>query len=176
MLQGACLWATNHATDAIELLSRVRKRLLAEADSALLVNCDIYLSMAHWTLGETDAALRLSLDALVAARRVRDAYLESVVLLNYAIYVRRSCQWAESERAGQEALRILGVLGNRHHANHARRGLAVLYWKRGRLDVAMQLADLCANEAAEQGSTMQQAYGHLVRTAVLTHMGQVRGG
>jgi transcriptional regulator with AAA-type ATPase domain/tetratricopeptide (TPR) repeat protein len=175
IFEGTSLWMLNKPDDAIRRLSQVRSRLLTQADSHLLASCSIQLSAAYYVVGDYEASRRLALDALVSARRSGHKYFEGQALTNYCRLERQLCRWADATEAAEESLRIHESLGNRHQSNHARRGLALIHLKRGRLDGALRLTDVCIAEAAAISHAVLHSLARLLKALILVHQGRYPG-
>ena len=172
ILEGASLWLLNRPEEAIRRLARVRERLLMQPDSHLLADCSIQLSAAHSILGDFRTARHFVLDGLVSARRSGNRAIEGMALANYAMLERMFCRWAEATEAIEETLRIYEVLGNRRQLNYARRGLAIIHWRRGRLESAMQLTEACIASGEESKNPRALSFSKLIRAVILIHQGQ----
>ncbi len=96
-----------------------------------------------------------------------------MALANYAMLARLFCRWAEAADAIEESLRIHESLGNRKQLNYSRRGLALLHWRRGRLESARQLSDTCIANEAESGNSATLLFAKLLKAAILIHQGDV---
>ena len=169
--EGASLWMLNRPDDAVRKLAKVRERLLTQPDSYLLADCSIQLSAAHMIRGEFKAARDLALDGLISARRSGNKASEGVALANYAMLARMFCRWAEAAEATDESLRLHEASGNRKQLDYSRRGLALLHWKRGRLESAMKLSDMCISDGEESGNSTALSFAKLVKAVVLIHQG-----
>ena len=121
--------------------------------------------------GEFKAARDLALDGLISARRSGNKASEGVALANYAMLARMFCRWAEAAEATDESLRLHEASGNRKQLDYSRRGLALLHWKRGRLESAMKLSDMCISDGEESGNSTALSFAKLVKAVVLIHQG-----
>ena len=172
VFEGSCLWMLNRAEDSVRVLSQLRERLLMQRDSALLAFCTTQLSAAHWLAGDSGSSAELALDALVSARRSGEKYFLGQALTNYCRIQRLACRWAEATQAAEESLRVHEELGARHQANHARRSMALIHWKRGRLEDALEASECCVDEAASLQALVHHSMALLIRALVLIHMGR----
>ena len=82
------------------------------------------------------------------------------------------CRWTSSEEASSEALSIFESLQNRYHEQGARRGLAIMAWKRGRLEQAAKIARQCMKDAREIGADPHEWFSTLLQGMTLLHMGE----
>lgn len=172
ILEGTSLWLLNRPEEAICRLTKVRERLLTQPDSHLLADCTIQMSAAHSILGDFRTARHFALDGLVSARRSGNKASEGLALANYAMLERLFCRWAEATAAIEETLRIYATLGNRRQLNYARRGLAILHWRRGRLESALQLSDMCIASGEDSRDPRGMSFAKLLRAIILVHQGQ----
>jgi DNA-binding NtrC family response regulator len=172
ILEGTSLWLLNRPEEAIRRLASVRERLLMEPDSQLLADCTIQISAAHSILGDFKTARIFALDGLVSARRCGNRSIEGMALANYAFVERSFCRWAESAGAIEETLRIYEALGNRKQLNYARRGLAIINWRRGRLERALQLSDACIADGGASENLTALSFAKMVKAVILIHQGQ----
>ncbi len=172
IIEGTALWLLGRTDEAIGTLVSARRQLLRRTDTALLARCTMQLSAAHWMAGDFGESLELALDALVAARRAGDGSCEAQALTNYARLVRRLCRWTEAQDALRKALELTERLGLRGRANHSRHGLALLLWKRGRLEAALQLAERCCGDDARLGQRSIRAMAGLLKCQIMLHQGR----
>src|SRR5262249_32750537 len=149
--------------------------LLLLPDSALLAICSIQLSSAEMRNGEFRQARRYALEAIVSARRADDAYFESVALNNFGQMERSFCRWDSAESACTESLQISDERGFRYLSDHSRRSLAIVFWKRGRLDAAESMATRCIQDSAAVSAGPSEWYASLLRGMILLHRGDHDG-
>jgi DNA-binding NtrC family response regulator/tetratricopeptide (TPR) repeat protein len=172
IMEGTSLWLLNRPEEAIRRLASVRERLLMEPDSYLLAECSIQLCAAHGILGDFKTARHFALDGLVSARRSGNKASEGLALANYAFVERSFCRWAEAAEATEASLRIHEASGNRKQLNYAHRGLAILYWRRGRLESALQLSDTCIASGWDSVDPTALSFAKLIKVAILIHQGR----
>jgi DNA-binding NtrC family response regulator/tetratricopeptide (TPR) repeat protein len=172
IMEGTSLWLLNRPEEAIRRLASVRERLLMEPDSHLLADCSIQLCAAHSILGDFKTARNFALDGLVSARRSGNKVSEGLALANYAFVERAFCRWAAAAEATEASLRINETSGNRKQLNHAHRGLAILNWKRGRLESALQLSDTCIASGWDSVDPTALSFAKLIKAVILIHQGQ----
>jgi DNA-binding NtrC family response regulator/tetratricopeptide (TPR) repeat protein len=172
ILVGTSLWLLNRPEETIRRLTRVRDRLLMQPDSHLLADCSIQLSAAHSILGDFRTARHFALDGLVSARRSGNKAIEGIALENYAMLERLFCRWAEAAEATEASMRIHEASGNKKQLNHSRRGLAILRWRRGRLESALQLIDTCIARRGDSENPIALSFAKLVKAVILIHQGR----
>lgn len=172
ILEGTSLWLLNRPEEAIRRLARVRDRLLTQPDSHLLAECTIQLSAAHSIHGDFKTARHFALDGLVSARRSGNKAIEGIALENYAFVERLFCRWAEAAEATEASLRIHEASGNRRQLNHTRRGLAILHWRLGRLESALDLSNECIAGGGDSENPTALSFAKLIRAVVLIQQGK----
>jgi len=172
ILEGTSLWLLNRPEETICRLARVRERLLTQPDSHLLADCTIQLSAAHSILGDFRTARHFALDGLVSARRSGNKAIEGIALENYAFVERSFCRWAEAAEATEASLRIHEASGNRKQLNHTCHGLAILHWRRGRLESALELSDTCIARGGASVDPTALSFAKLIKAVILIHQGQ----
>jgi tetratricopeptide (TPR) repeat protein len=170
--EGACLWMLNRVEEATERLMAVRTELLRLPDSALLARCALQLSSAAMRRGTSHDARAHALESIVSARRCGNRYLEGVALNNLGQIDRSYCRWQSAEEACSAALGMFERDGNSFQADHARRSLAIVLWKRGKLDVALEMAGRCIEGSSRASSALAEWYACLLSGMVLLHLGR----
>lgn len=115
------------------------------------------------------------LEAWVAARRSKSAYWEGLANGGLANIEREGCRWNVAEDAARRALDAFVALGNVHQAVYARRSLAIIQWKRGKLAEGVASVGTCLEEALGIEGYVQARYSQLLHSLILTHMGDFEG-
>ena len=171
IVESANLWQLNRADTAIENLTAIRARLLTRPDCQLLAWCTFQLSSAHTVRGDYPIAMRFALEALVSARRCGSRYFEACALGNQSTLERWRGRWESSLETAQEALSISDELQMQSAASNAVRSLALVEWKRGRLEKAMEWTKDAINRAIRFGHDRHGRYAEQIAGLIHMHAG-----
>lgn len=169
--EAAGLTQLNRVEESAAKLTAIRGELLALPDSPILAWCALHLAAAEVFRGKHQLARVYALEAIVSARRAGNRFIEALALDDYGRLERSLCRWAGSEEATLSALEIYEQLGNLAYASIARRCLAIVHWKRGKLEIALPMARLCRVEVAPLGNEVLSWYAQLLEGMLLTHLG-----
>ena len=173
--EAACLWQLNRGDEAVERLMAIRSELIGRPDSLILARCMLELSSAEIFRGRLDEGRAHTLEAIVSARRCAGRYIESVALGNLARIEKFLCRWAGASEALREALRINETDGHRAQALITRQLWAVVEWKQGYLDKALDLASLCQRDSKALGHEVHDWYATLIVGLASLHRGDFDG-
>ena len=174
IVEGAALWRLNRVAESVEQLGSLRMELLTQPDSSLLAMCTLNLSTALLLGGDRAEAFEMALDALVTARRRGDEYWAGLSQLNICFVERQLCRWESAADAARGAVEVFEALGNLHQLNHARRSLALVLWKRGRLTEALEVSERAIEGSASTRNDVQKAYSLQLKALILMHRGEIR--
>ncbi len=74
--------------------------------------------------------------------------------------------------ASEASLQIHEAAGNRRQLSHARRGVAMLHWRRGSIEKALQIIDTCIASGGDSEDQSALSYAKLIKAAALMHQGR----
>lgn len=170
--EAAALTQLNRVAESAAKLVAIRSELLALPDSSLLAWCTYHAATAETFRGEHQKARALALEAIVSARRCGNRFIEALALDALGRLERALCRWASAEEASTESLALFETAGNQGYASVSKRCLAILAWKRGRLDRALVVAEESQQDAAKLKNDVLEGYAHLLKCAVHLHAGR----
>jgi len=171
--EGIALLRMNRVAESIDRLNALAAVLRTKPDSIALAQCLGSLSSAYIGQGDWENARRISLEALVSARRTASSLHEGIALGNLCIAERGRCRYLASEDAGREAVEAYLRVGAVVFLAHCRRSLAISVLKRGRALEATQQLQQSFTEAGETLRGPQLWYSKLVLTQAHIHLGNI---
>ena len=151
---------------------QVRSAQLSVADSVTLGWCNLWLGNIAWSRGDFALARTRYLEAFVSGYRAGEGDLEAFACQNLGILRKQFGRWQEAKEEFQHALEIWRATGNHSLASNVERGLAILEWKRGRLEAGRGAARASLHAAAGTRTAESEVHALQLLGVIDIHAGE----
>jgi tetratricopeptide (TPR) repeat protein len=167
-----CLWRQNGHREAVNGLSAIRRELILRPESLAACSCALELATAFAHSGERETAKAHCLEAWSIARRLESTYWLGMAEFNLGLLARTECDWEVATQHLACAQNHFESLGNGFLRMRCLHIMAIVDWKRGRLEAALSRTEELRSEQMASLLHEQYWYSSLLRSLILNHQGK----